>query len=138
MTEIAPRSRLAYLAATIAVIGIGLVWRRADLGLPFFLWKYGGSGLWGTMVYLLVRAAGPQLQIRTSVAIAVAIAFAVEFSRLYHTDWLDKFRLTLAGALLLGRLFSLWNVVAYAAGIAAGAWADAAIPLRRTGSPRAP
>jgi hypothetical protein len=49
--------------------------------------------------------------------IAIAIAVAVELSRLVHAPWLDDFRLTLAGALLLGRIFSLWNILAYGVGI---------------------
>jgi hypothetical protein len=54
----------------------------------------------------------------------MVIAIVVEFSRLVHTPWLDAFRLTTAGALLLGRIFSLWNLVAYAVGIAFGVWID--------------
>jgi hypothetical protein len=38
--------------------------------------------------------------------------------------WLDAFRLTTTGALLLGRVFSPWNMVAYGFGIAAGALLD--------------
>jgi hypothetical protein len=34
-----------------------------------------------------------------------------------HPGSTDEFRLTLAGALLLGRIFSVWNILAYAAGI---------------------
>jgi len=45
------------------------------------------------------------------------IAVGVELFRLFHTLWLDEFRLTLAGVLLLGRIFSVWNILAYAAGI---------------------
>jgi Protein of unknown function (DUF2809) len=37
-----------------------------------------------------------------------------------HTTWLDDFRLTTLGALLLGRVYSLWNMLAYAAGISWG------------------
>jgi hypothetical protein len=32
-------------------------------------------------------------------------------------DWLDAFRLTLPGGLLLGRIFSAWNMLAYGVGI---------------------
>ena len=49
--------------------------------------------------------------------IATAIAIGVELFRLVHLPWLDAFRLTLPGALLLGRIFSLWNMVAYGVGI---------------------
>jgi hypothetical protein len=53
--------------------------------------------------------------------LAAVVAVAVEFLRLYHTPWLDDFRTTTAGALLLGRIFSVFNITAYLAGIAA-AW----------------
>jgi hypothetical protein len=111
------RTRAKILAWLAAVIITGLVWRKADLGLPFFAWKYGGSALWGAMVFLLVRLWRPQATLRFAIIASLLIATAVEFSRLYETPWLDEFRQTLAGQLLLGRVFSLWNLVAYAAGI---------------------
>jgi hypothetical protein len=37
---------------------------------------------------------------------------------------LDEFRLTLAGALLLGRIFSAWDILAYGAGIGLGMLLD--------------
>ena len=133
------QARLPRIAALVAVIVVGLVWRRADLGLPFFLWKYGGSALWGSMVFLLVGVAFVRLPIAGRIFIAVSIAVAVEMSRLIHTDWLDSFRLTLPGELLLGRLFSPWNIVAYVVGILAAAMIEAAPSLlRRSGSPPAP
>jgi hypothetical protein len=54
-------------------------------------------------------------------AAACLIALIVELSRLLHTPWLDAFRISLAGRLLLGRFFSVWNIVAYwiAIGVAA-------------------
>ena len=52
--------------------------------------------------------------------ISISIAVGVELFRLVHAPWLDAFRLTTAGALLLGRVFSLWNIVAYGAGILLG------------------
>ena len=64
---------------------------------------------------------------------SLAVAVLVELFRLVHAPGLDAFRLTATGALLLGRVFSPWNVLAYAAGIAA-AWAL----HRRRGEPPAP
>jgi Protein of unknown function (DUF2809) len=86
--------------------------------------KYGGSLLWATTVFLLVGALLPRLTRTQIAAIAAAIAVVVELSRLVHTPWLDAFRLTTAGALLLGRIFSLWNIVAYGVGIVVGVWLD--------------
>jgi len=48
----------------------------------------------------------------------------VELSRLYHSPGLDAFRLTLAGKLLLGRVFSGWHFFVYWAAIAVAALAD--------------
>jgi Protein of unknown function (DUF2809) len=68
------------------------------------------------MVYFLVALARPNAGSGRKLAVAVVIALSVEFSRLYHPPWLDEFRGTLAGAILLGRIFSPWNMVAYAIG----------------------
>lgn len=83
------------------------------------------------MVFLLVGAVLPSPSRIQIVAIAIAIAVLAELSRLIHTPWLDAFRLTTAGALLLGRIFSLWNMVAYAVGIAFGVWIDRLAAMRR-------
>ena len=63
-------------------------------------------------------------QFREPLMASIGIAIAVECVRLYHQPGLDAFRMTLAGQLLLGRIFSLWNIVAYAIGIAGSALAD--------------
>lgn len=82
------------------------------------------------MVFLLVSVLLPRL-IRTQLAaIAAVIAVVIEFSRLVHSPGLDAFRLTTAGALLLGRIFSLWNLAAYAAGIAFGVLTDRLAAMR--------
>lgn len=126
--------------ACVAVIACGLALRRwaLDLGAPFFIWKYGGSLLWGTMVFFLAALLLPRQPRGRIAGVAAAIAVAVEFSRLHHTPWLDDFRLTTAGALLLGRHFSLWNIVAYYAGIAFGTALDGFLRLPAAKSLRQP
>lgn len=115
--------RLRFFVAAVAVIACGLALRRwgYDAGLPFVVVKYGGSILWGGMVYLLMAMLIRGLATWTLAGLAVALAVAVELSRLHHTPWMDAFRLTTAGALLLGRVFSLLNIVAYVAGIGSAA-----------------
>jgi len=117
---------IARLALCCGVITAGLPLRLfgIGLGIPAVVVKYGGSVLWATMLYLLVAAAlghRPRLVIAGT---AMGIAVLVELFRLYHAPWLDAFRLALPGALLLGRIFSLWNIAAYAAGVMAGALVD--------------
>ncbi|WGS19580.1 MULTISPECIES: DUF2809 domain-containing protein [unclassified Bradyrhizobium] len=110
---------LAVIACGLALRGFGF-----QLGLPAFVVKYGGSLLWGTMVFFLVALTLPHRPRRQVALIALAIANCVELFRLVHTPWLDAFRLTTSGALLLGRIFSVWNMVAYAAGILLGVAID--------------
>jgi hypothetical protein len=105
------------LCLSIIVCGLLLRGFGLGVGLPAVTIKYGGSLLWGSMVFFLVAIALPQCTRPNSAFIAGSIAVDVELFRLVHTPWLDAFRLTLAGALLLGRIFSLWNMLAYAAGI---------------------
>ena len=121
------------LALIVITCGLSLRWFGFPLGLPALVVKYGGSLLWATMVFLLVGALLPCLGRAQIAAVATAIALLVELSRLLHAPWLDAFRLTTAGALLLGRIFSLWNIVAYVAGILVGAWLDRFAALRRVG-----
>ncbi|WP_434712773.1 DUF2809 domain-containing protein [Rhizobium sp. YTUHZ045] len=120
MREAHSRAQLLRLGAVLVVIAAGLALRRFGyaVDLPFVVVKYGGSALWGAMVYLLVALVLGKSPRAVIAVMALFMAIAVEFFRLYHTPWLDAFRLTTAGALLLGRIFSLWNIVAYAIGIA--------------------
>ncbi|MGV1833150.1 DUF2809 domain-containing protein [Rhizobium rhizogenes] len=123
------RGRLLLVVALLVTIASGLALRRYGyaINLPFVVVKYGGSLLWGAMVYWLLAAIFvPQGRFRLAV-VALFIAVVVELLRLWHTPDLDAFRLTAAGALLLGRVFSPWNIVAYAAGIALALALDCAL-----------
>jgi Protein of unknown function (DUF2809) len=103
----------------VSIIICGLALRRFGfgLGLPAGIVKYGGSVLWGAMVFFLVAIAAPRLSRPNGALISAVIAVCVELFRLVHAPWLDDFRLMLAGALLLGRIFSTWDILAYGAGI---------------------
>jgi hypothetical protein len=107
----------ASLCILTIVCGLGLRKFGLGVGLPALVVKYGGSLLWATMVFFLVTLAAPNLSRARVAPIAAAIAVAVELFRLVHAPWLDAFRLTLPGALLLGRIFSGWDLLAYGVGI---------------------
>ncbi len=108
----------------VATIAAGLTIRLAPLGLPNALIKYGGSLLWALMIYWIVSSVRPLWRLMRGALVSSAIAFCVELFKLYHVPLLDAFRLTLPGKLLLGRVFSLWDLVAYAVAIIVGALAD--------------
>jgi len=114
----------ACLCMSIIVLGLALRTFGFGLGLPSFVVKYGGSALWATMVFFPVAMTGSNLSRGRIASIAASIAVGVELFRLVHTPWLNDFRLTMAGALLLGRIFSPWNVLAYGVGIIFGMLLD--------------
>jgi hypothetical protein len=114
----------AIICLPIIVSGLCLRAFGLGLGLPAVVVKFGGSLLWGAMVFFLVALAAKRLSVLTIASIAAAIAAVVELFRLVHAPWLDAFRLTLAGALLLGRIFSPWDMLAYGVGIALGVLLD--------------
>src|ERR1700730_15440906 len=114
----------ALLCLSIIALGLALRGLGLGLGLPAIAVKYGGSILWGAMVFLLVAIAASTRSRLTIALIAAVIAVGVESFRLVHTPALDAFRLTLAGALLLGRIFSPRDIIAYGVGILLGALLD--------------
>ena len=117
------RSRQA-LIWTAFIVVCGLVVRRAPLHLPLAVSKYGGSMLWGAMVYALFVAVFPRRRPLEVGISAGLFALAVELFKLYHAPVLDAFRQTLAGQLLIGRFFSLADIRAYWVAIAAFTVAD--------------
>lgn len=128
----AMRGRPLLLSALLigGTIALGLALRLTHVGLPFLVVKYGGSVLWALMIYWIVTALRPRWPIGRGALAAAAIATAVELFKLYQAPGLDAFRRTLIGALLLGRVFSLWDLVAYAAAIVTGGFVDRAIRSR--------
>ncbi|TXM75193.1 DUF2809 domain-containing protein [Methylobacterium sp. WL103] len=114
--------RLRFLGLAACAILAGLVLRLVPWGLPLTAHHVGGGLLWGAMLYGLVAAGRPPGWSRTAaVAVAIVVGCGIELLRLHRDPALDAFRATLAGQLLLGRLFSPWNMLTYAAGILAAA-----------------
>jgi len=113
---------VVYGAVMAVTLLAGLGMRFGSLGLPGFAVKYGGSTMWALMIYwvvaLVLRGSGPG----RVMVLAGMVATAVEFLKLYRTPSLDAFRGTLPGILLLGKYFSVWDIVAYWMAIGVGRW----------------
>jgi hypothetical protein len=116
--------RLIYAAVGLVIVLCGLLWRSPVLGLSPVVAKYGGSVLWGALVYACCRTATPKAGVATAAILAALLAAIVEISQLLHWPALDAFRGSSFGALLLGRVFSWWDIVLYWAGIAGMGMAD--------------
>jgi hypothetical protein len=97
-------SRTVYVALALVVVAIGLATRIPILAFPFA--KYAGSIIWGGMVYFVLAALWPAQRAAFRAVVAGCFAACVEFSQLWHPTWLDEFRRTTLGVLLLGRFFS--------------------------------
>ncbi len=105
----------------------GLAIRFIPLGLPHFVVKYGGSTMWALMIYWIVSALLPGLRLVSITLLSGTLATAIEFVKLRHSPALDAFPLTLPGIVLLGRQFSVWDIVAYWLAISVGAFLDSRI-----------
>jgi hypothetical protein len=65
------------------------------------------------MVYWIISALRRSFSPAAAGMVAAFVATSVECLKLLHSPGLNAFRLTLPGVLLLGRVFSFWDVGAY-------------------------
>ncbi len=119
-----PRRLPLSVALLLGTVIAGLTVRFVPLGLPPPLVKYGGSTLWALMIYWVVSSLFPSWRIGTIALLAATLATAIEFLKLFHSPPLDAFRHTLPGIVLLGRFFSVWDLIAYWLAISIGALVD--------------
>jgi len=119
------RNRTLYavlmLMLMLIVIGLGLGSRHYATHLPLFIASYAGDTLWALAVFLTTAFLLPAYPTKKVAVIAVAFAFFIEFSQLYHAPWLDDIRHNRLAALILGYGFLWSDLVCYSAGIAVGA-----------------
>ena len=128
------RRSITALALLLITIPIGLAVRLLPLGLPWFLYKYLGSLLWAVALYWFLAALLPKLKPPALATLAVIIATFLELTRLIPIAPIDAFRQTFAGKILLGRFFSLKNIVTYFLAIALTAALDTLLLQRQTKS----
>ena len=86
--------------------------------------------LWALMIYWIVSTLLGSARPAVGAIVSGLMATEVECIKLYRAPWLDAFRLTLPGVILLGRYFSLRDIAAYWVAIALGAFIDSKF-LRR-------
>jgi hypothetical protein len=123
--------RIISVLLLLITIPIGLAVRFLPLHLPWFLYKYLGSFLWAVALYWFLAALLPKLRPLAIATLAIIIATLVELSRLVPIAPIDAFRVTLPGQILLGRYFSVKNIVAYILAIAVAYACDRAALSRR-------
>ncbi len=109
------RRRFVWLGlAALALAGAVLVYRGP--GQPIVRGHVGDVGA-AMLVYAILGLAWPRAHLRTRVLATLGIATAIELGQLV---WNPR---SLAGELLIGRVFDVWDLVAYVVGTAlAMAW----------------
>ncbi len=125
------RRRLVFAAIALAVIPLGLATRRFPSAFPEFIATYAGDVLWAVVAYLLMGVIAPSATVRRRGAIALAFAFIVEFSQLWHPEWLDAIRTTTLGHLLLGIGFEWSDLPCYTLGVLLAAAFEAMVTSPR-------
>lgn len=108
----------------VLIVAFGILSRIVRTGWPLTD-KYLGDALYAAMIYALLRS-GPQVSPGAATAAAAAIMIAIECFQLTsipHRLLASDSIVAQAIARLLGTAFSLFDLLAYAFGIAAGfAW----------------
>lgn len=109
--------RIAYLTAVVITIFLGLASRKFSHLLLVFIAQNSGDVLWAMMVYFGFRFLLVRKSLLTAIWLSFSFSFSIEFSQLYHEDWINQIRGTLLGALILGKGFLTVDLIRYTAGI---------------------
>ena len=114
----------------------GLLWRVHLFPITGSVAKYGGDAWWALLVFIGCGFLFNAASTRRVVTLSLCFAWLIEFSQLCRAPWIDSIRSTRAGHIVLGSTFNTPDLLAYAAGIALGAWAEHTCPhlIRRVSS----
>jgi hypothetical protein len=114
------RNRKIQLILIAATLLTGLASRKLPgLFHPFFA-EYLGDTLWALLVFYLlgfVFVGKPSAKLAVA---TLAFSYLIEFSQLYHANWIVSIRQTTLGALVLGHGFLYSDLICYTIGIVFG------------------
>jgi Protein of unknown function (DUF2809) len=114
------KNRFKILLFAFLLIPIGLATRTYG---NEFMKLYVGDSLWAMMIYFGFRFLFP-IHSMTAFWYALIFCFLIEFSQLYHAEWIDTIRQNRFGGLVLGFGFLWTDLVAYFVGILGGFWLE--------------
>ena len=114
-----PRALWQYLLLMGFVLCAGYASRKYSHHLPVMIQKRTGDALWACAVFVLVAILRPRWPTFLITAVALTIAYSIEFSQIYHAPWIDSIRATWPGRMILGTTFFWRDQLAYTIGIGA-------------------
>jgi hypothetical protein len=116
--------RLIYAVLTVVLIVFALYLRSIWKYLPYSINFWIGDFLWAVMLYCASMAIfAPSNKYRMTIVLVV-FCWIIECSQAWHEPWLDAFRNTTIGGLLLGHGFLWSDILAYTAGVLVAYWMD--------------
>ncbi|MFM9277141.1 ribosomal maturation YjgA family protein [Paenibacillus jiagnxiensis] len=118
------KQRLIYATATLLTMLLGLASRAFAEELPDFIARHAGDALWSAMIYFGFRVLFVQQRLVFTMLLSLMFCYAIEFSQLVQTDWLNRLRSTVLGALVLGHGFLVIDLLRYTIGIGMAAALD--------------
>ncbi|MBT2291140.1 DUF2809 domain-containing protein [Paenibacillus albidus] len=122
MTDL--KARLVYLGAVLAAIVLGLLTRIFAEHLPRFVSLNFGDVLWAVMIYCGFRLLWTRQARLVTVMLSLLFCFGIECSQLYQAEWINVWRATVLGGLILGKGFLWLDLVRYTAGIGVASLLD--------------
>ncbi|MCY9669651.1 DUF2809 domain-containing protein [Paenibacillus alginolyticus] len=117
-------TRIKYVVAVITSVVLGLSSRMFSGLIPHFIAEHAGDVLWASMVYFGFRFIFKKRSLIWAAGISVIFCFAIEFSQLYHAEWIVEIRNTVIGSLILGRGYVTVDLFRYIIGIIIAFWID--------------
>lgn len=123
--------RRTFVVLALFTLALGLGVHFSGPGLPAALKDITGDALWAAMILFWIGLLSPHLTPAWRAFTAYGVCVAVEVSQLFHTPWLDAFRATTPGHLLLGSGFDGRDLWAYLAGVIVSAIIEQFIRVRR-------
>ncbi len=112
--------RLIHASIAVFLLFFSLFLRKMWVYLPNFLNIWIGDYGWALMLWFAFRTLFPSVAPLKAAIGLIAFSWSVELSQTLHTPWLDAFRSTRIGGLLIGHGFLWSDLLAYAAGILTG------------------
>ncbi|MCJ8311593.1 MAG: DUF2809 domain-containing protein [Saccharospirillaceae bacterium] len=113
-----------YSVLLVITIICGLLSRSSLIPMPQLISTYAGDTLWAMMLFWIFCCLRPKASTLTVALLTMTFAFCIEFSQLYHANWIDVIRHTRVGALVLGFGFKFSDLICYVVGILIAAVID--------------
>lgn len=123
--------RIIYIVFVLLMVILGLSSRKYSNLIPTFIGNHAGDMFWAMMVYFGFRFVFIRRNVLFEGIGSILFSFGIEFSQLYQADWINEFRNSTLGALILGRGFLFVDLVRYLSGIAIACLVDKLLICRK-------